>query len=148
MTRRMLPVLSCVLVISMVWIGGVEALTAEEKCVLAKQKAARNRAICAAKEQFREAKGLAADSAKCEDKFDKAIGTIDTKAAKQAAACRYIDQGEAVFDLNTLCMWEQKETDVGSGIDLGNPHDVENRYMWSESGTAPDGLAFTDFWRR
>jgi hypothetical protein len=28
-------------------------------------------------------------------------------------------------------MWEKKDTAPGSGVDAGNPHDVDNRYSWA-----------------
>jgi hypothetical protein len=47
-------------------------------------------------------------------------------------------------------MWEMKTGTVGSSVDCStttcsDPHDVNNRYKWSASGTAPDGVLFTDF---
>ncbi len=45
-------------------------------------------------------------------------------------------------------MWEQKDGE-GGRADLNNPHDVDNTYTWSSSGSDdPDGTAFTDFLAR
>jgi hypothetical protein len=51
-----------------------------------------------------------------------------------------------VTDSATGLMWEQKTTAVGSGEHLADPHDVDNRYSWSTSGsTVANGTVFTDF---
>jgi hypothetical protein len=50
-----------------------------------------------------------------------------------------------VTDSATGLMWEKKTTAVGSGVNLADPHDVDNQYHWSATGTAADGTAFTDF---
>jgi len=64
------------------------------------------------------------------------------------AACRYIDNGNTVSDLNTLLIWEKKDGS-GGGQNLNNPQDVDNTYTWSvtrsATDAAPDGTAFTDF---
>ena len=66
--------------------------------------------------------------------------------------------GLTVADLETGLLWERK-TGVWDPTFCGNsgcrcaddpggcpdPHDVNNVYGWSASGTAPDGNAFTDF---
>ena len=61
---------------------------------------------------------------------------------------RYIDNGDGtVTDSATWLMWEKKTTAVGSGQNYADPHDVDNTYTWTVSGTPypPDGTAFTDF---
>lgn len=51
-----------------------------------------------------------------------------------------------VSDLNTGLVWEQKTTEVGSGQDFANAHDVDNYYTWSTgSPYGPTGSVFTDF---
>lgn len=58
---------------------------------------------------------------------------------------RFVDNSDGtVTDNQTGLIWEKKNA-AGSGADLTNPHDVDNEYTWSPSGTAPDGTAFTDF---
>ncbi len=52
-----------------------------------------------------------------------------------------------VSDSATGLVWEQKTTTVLSGVNYADPHDVDNTYTWTASGTPypPDGTAFTDF---
>jgi hypothetical protein len=57
---------------------------------------------------------------------------------------RFRDNGDGtVTDTQTRLMWEKKESLDGTGDDR-NPHDADNVYTWSVSGTDPDGTAFTD----
>ena len=80
--------------------------------------------------------GTLACNASCE--FDTSGCTDD----------RFVDNGDGtVTDNQTGLMWEKKNA-AGGGADLTNPHDVDNRYNWSATGTAPDGTAFTDFLRK
>lgn len=59
---------------------------------------------------------------------------------------RYIDNGDGtVTDTQTGLQWEKKTSAVGSGANYGDPHDVDNIYSWSATGTAPDGTVFTQF---
>jgi len=52
-------------------------------------------------------------------------------------------------DHQTGLQWEKKTGTLGTPIDCQfgcpDPHDVNNRYQWSDTGTEPDGGAFTDF---
>jgi hypothetical protein len=41
-------------------------------------------------------------------------------------------------------MWEKKDNMDGVS-DLSNPHDADNLYKWSSSGSAADGTLFMDF---
>ena len=47
-------------------------------------------------------------------------------------------------DLNTGLQWEKKDN-LDSTDNLADPHDADNYYTWSASGTAADGAAYTDF---
>lgn len=68
--------------------------------------------------------------------------------ADPSASPRFVDNGDGtVTDRTTCLMWEQKNASDGVA-DLSNPHDVDNLYRWSSTGTAPDGSAFTDFLAR
>jgi Protein of unknown function (DUF1566) len=64
---------------------------------------------------------------------------------------RYVDNGDGtITDRQTSLQWEQKTGTPGALVDCSttacpNPHDVNNVYAWSNSGTAADGGAFTDF---
>jgi subtilisin family serine protease len=65
-------------------------------------------------------------------------------------AGRYLDNGDGtVTDTQTGLQWEKKTTTVGSGENYTDPHDVDNRYTWTDTSdgdeTNPDGTAFTDF---
>jgi hypothetical protein len=60
--------------------------------------------------------------------------------------------GLTVADLETGLLWERKTGTVGSSVTCetaaeGCPdrHDVNNLYQWSNTGTAADGNAYTDF---
>jgi hypothetical protein len=58
---------------------------------------------------------------------------------------RYLDNGDGtVTDLNSGLQWEKKDNSDGIEHDA-DPHDADNRYTWSASGTAADGTAYTDF---
>ena len=73
-------------------------------CQLLKFKAAVDRAKCVAKQKGEQAKGNPFDLLSCETQFDAAI-------AATGNACRYIDNGDGtVNDLDTLLMWEKKES--------------------------------------
>jgi hypothetical protein len=59
-------------------------------------------------------------------------------------ATRFDDSGPTIVDHETGLEWERK--DAADGVpNLADPHDVDNSYHWSATGTAPDGGAFTDF---
>jgi hypothetical protein len=71
------------------------------------------------------------------------------------ATPRFEDCGDGtVADHQTGLQWEKKTgTYVSPGVycDLEpcpDPHDVNNRYAWSSTGTNPDGITFTNFLAR
>jgi len=65
------------------------------------------------------------------------------------APTRFVDNLDGtICDHETGLMWEKKEDAGDLTPDLDNPHDVENIYTWSTTGTAPDGAVFTDFLAR
>jgi hypothetical protein len=52
---------------------------------------------------------------------------------------RFVDNGDGtITDRQTCLVWEKKD-------DAGGLHDKDNLYLWSSSGTAQDGGAFTVF---
>ncbi len=60
--------------------------------------------------------------------------------------------GLTVADIATGLLWERKTGTVGSSVfcetapgGCPDPHDVNNRYEWSNTGTLADGNAYTDF---
>lgn len=69
-----------------------------------------------------------------------------TPTATATPTNRYLNNGDGtVTDTQTGLQWEKKTTTVGSGQNYADPHDVDNYYTWSATGTAPDGTAFTQF---
>jgi hypothetical protein len=69
---------------------------------------------------------------------------------------RFVDNGDGtVTDNQTGLQWEKKTGTYvgGSSIEcefnpstcVADPHNVNNTYIWSSSGTAPDGDTFTSF---
>jgi hypothetical protein len=80
-----------------------------------------------------------------------------TATVPAVATPRFVDNGDGtVTDKQTGLMWEQKTgtfDPYSAGVDCSittcsDPHNVNNQYAWSASGTAPDGGAFTDFLAR
>ena len=63
----------------------------------------------------------------------------------------FTDNGDGtVTDNTTGLMWEKKTGTVGAAVlctaaTCPDPHDANNRYTWSASGTAADGTVFTQF---
>ena len=65
---------------------------------------------------------------------------------------RFVDNGDGtISDTQTGLMWEKKSGTVGSFVNCStpttcpDPHNVNNVYVWSSTGTIPDGPLFTDF---
>ncbi len=88
------------------------------------------------------------------------FGTRTIKRLKTQMLCapavkgvyqRFVDNGDGtVTDRETRLQWEKKDTAAGSGVDLGNPHDVDNTYSWGNlagcaSTGCPNGATYTDF---
>jgi hypothetical protein len=69
-----------------------------------------------------------------------ALGATSTVAMAQgrgggpapaASGTRFVDNGnETITDTQTGLMWEKKTTALGSGQNLQDPRDVDNRYTW------------------
>jgi hypothetical protein len=60
-------------------------------------------------------------------------------------SARFVDNGDGtVTDQYTGLQWEKKDSKDGH-VTFADPHDADNTYTWSSSGTAPDGTVFTDF---
>jgi len=63
----------------------------------------------------------------------------------QLSGARFVDNGDGtVTDHETGLVWEKKDHLDGS-TNPSDPHDADNLYVWSSSGTAPDGTVFTAF---
>ena len=73
------------------------------------------------------------------------MSTSTTTPSTTTTTLRFVDNGNGtVTDLETGLQWEKKDS-AGGGANYANPHDVDNTYEWSTTGTAPDGGAFTSF---
>jgi hypothetical protein len=85
---------------------------------------------------------------KCTTTFDEKRVKLDAQAAAAAVACRFIDNGDGtVTDVDTGLQWEQKNAS-DTVEDPSNPHDVDNRYLWSapsDTSFSRSGTVFTDF---
>ena len=104
---------------------------------------------CQGTEEAKQIKGKPADLALCLTKLQAALAKITAKATKAVIPCRYRDNGDGtVTDYDTGLQWEKKDGADGAP-DLGNPHDVDNRYSWSLTANIfRTGTAFTDFLAR
>jgi hypothetical protein len=65
-------------------------------------------------------------------------GQGDPQCTARGSTTCYVDTGLTVIDTCNGLEWEKKDTAVGSGIDLGNLHDVDNNYTWAGRCTGPD----------
>jgi hypothetical protein len=79
------------------------------------------------------------------DEVQRQVRAAECLATTAAIACRYQDNGDrTVTDFDTGLMWEQKDS-LDESSDPANPHDADNAYTWSSSGSFADGTMFTDF---
>ena len=75
------------------------------------------------------------------------LGTLgsDLLVCPSSSPTRFVDNGDGtICDHQTGLMWEQKDAS-DSAQDLTNPHDVDNQYTWSITGSGATGTVFTDF---
>jgi hypothetical protein len=104
--------------------AGAESDTVK-RCQKAKIIAACDRGTCLANERLEKLNGETANPVKCKAAFDAAVAKADA-AAKKGAACRFIDNGDGtISDLNTLLMWEKKDSS-SDGV-----HDKKAKLSWS-----------------
>jgi hypothetical protein len=97
--------------------------------------------LCLALNSANILKGAPDKSAACQQGLTNELALIDRSAAKAGTACRYVSNGDGtVSDLNTGLMWEQTTSTCNGEVTCYN-----DTYTWSNSGTAPDGGAFTSF---
>ena len=114
-------------------------------CLAKKLTAWGNLRKCQATANGKLLQGKSADLAACQTKFNATLTKVDTQATKAAIACRYGVNGDGTAtDYDTGLVWEQKDNLDGTP-NPADPHDADNTYGWSASGTAPDGAAFTGF---
>jgi hypothetical protein len=138
----------CTVMAGAVLLGGVRAAhgaLTTPACLAKKLTAWGNLRKCQATANGKLLQGKAADLAACQPKFNATLTKLDTKATAAAIACRYGVNGDGtVTDYDTGLQWEQKDALDGTP-NPADPHDADNTYQWSASGTAPDGAAFTGF---
>jgi hypothetical protein len=114
-------------------------------CLAKKLKAWGDLRKCQATENGKALQSKSADPMKCQTKFNDALAKLNTQATAAAIACRYGLNGDGTAtDYDTGLQWEQKDNLDGMP-NPADPHDADNGYRWSASGTAPDGAAFTRF---
>ena len=117
----------------------------EDGCIAARYAAFGKYLGCEAKAA---AKGPS-DSAflKCRQQYAAAWTKLGPKyPGTSCDGARFVDNGDGtITDKLTQLVWEKKTTDVGSGENYSDRHDVDNTYTWSISETAADGTAYTDF---
>ena len=67
---------------------------------------------------------------------------------------RFVDNLDGTITDKTTCLtWEKKTGTVGASVDCSattcsDPYNVNNVYLWSSTGTLPNGDAFLDFLAR
>ena len=128
--------------------GAAQAGLSTETCLAAKAKAAGTLRKCRTQAYAQEVLGRPADYAKCQTKFEAALGKLDTKAAHAGVACRYRDNDDGtVTDFDTGLQWERKDSSDTTAY-FPNPHDFDNLYTWSATGELADGEVFTEFLSR
>ena len=146
-TRRGGAALWSAVVAAVVLAGGIVPAAAftTPACLAKKLKEWGNLRKCEAIENGKVLQGKPADPGKCQTRFNEKFARLNALATAEAIACRYQDNGDrTVTDFDTGLMWEQKDS-LDESSDFANPHDVDNAYTWSSSGTFADGTMFTDF---
>jgi len=82
--------------------------------------------------------------------FNVSVDELTTAIGNALNDCRFsgvrfVDNRDGtVTDHKTGLMWEKKD-DLDGSPNPSDPHDADNIFAWSGSGTAPDGAAFTAF---
>src|SRR5262245_1269288 len=57
--------------------------------------------------------------------------TSTTLGSTSSCSMQWCDRGATVYDTATGLEWEKKTTQVGSGVNPADLHDVDNAYRWS-----------------
>lgn len=132
----------CVAVAVALLVAVSASATPTQKCEEAKLRAQGKLELCLKKNSAKVIAGKPDASAACQTKFQTALSKADhIGIAAGTTACHYLDNGDGtVSDLNTGLQWEKKDN-LGGGANLADPHDADNYYTWSASGTAADGTA-------
>jgi hypothetical protein len=131
--------------------SAVRALT-EEQCQVSRAKAAGKYANCVQKAlatfTFTPLKATVSVAAgKCVAKYAATWANLRKQSGGSGtcAAARFVDNGDGtVTDNLTALQWEKKDNLEGLQ-NFPDPHDADNTYQWSFTGTVADGSAFTTF---
>ena len=133
-----LGVLATAGTVALGWVGVAQASGDVVKCQERKLKAQGKLQACLKKNSAKVLGGATDMSAACQTTFSDTLSKIGT-------VCRFLDHGDGtVTDLNTGLQWEKKGNLDGTA-NGSDPHDADNLYTWSSSGTDADGTAYTDF---
>lgn len=126
--------------------GSAHATGAVQKCQGKKLKVQGKLQLCLKNNSAKVRGGGADASGACETKFQAALSKLDNSGvAAGTTACRSLDNGDGtVSDLNTGLQWEKKDHLDGI-VTPADPHDADNTYAWSASGSPADGAVYTDF---
>ena len=64
---------------------------------------------------------------------------LEQQVAAPSDGRRFLDSGRVVVDKQTNLVWEKKTTEVGSGRNPDDLHDVDNAYDWCEATGNDEG---------
>ena len=104
--------------------------------------------------------GTVADANEVNANFAAVKAAVDQNENRLAVleggspAVRFEDCGDGtVADHDTGLLWEKKTGTLGTSVDCSvtvcsDPHDVNNAYAWSITGSAPDGVLHVNFLAR
>lgn len=133
------------------WAGMVHAtLTPQEACESARTKAAARYASCQlqAQSKYPSDFGLAFKKVtKCRQRYARTWPKLQEKFAGTGTTCdqdRFTTGPATITDNLTGLEWERK-TNIDDNLNPTDPHDGDNYYSWSSTGSAADGTAFTQF---
>jgi hypothetical protein len=65
--------------------------------------------------------------------LQRRVHMLDRQVADLSVEGRFVDLGLTVVDTQTNLVWEKKKTEVGSGEDVDDLHDVDNTYTWCQA---------------
>jgi hypothetical protein len=138
----------CAVVAGLLLAGGVVPAGAAQTtpaCLAKKLTGWGNLRRCQAIESSKALLGQPANPGRCQGTLNTKLTRLNALATAAAIACRYRDNGDrTVTDFDTGLMWEQKDS-LDDQWDPANPHDADNAYTWTSSGSFADGTVFTDF---
>lgn len=65
--------------------------------------------------------------------LQRRVHMLELQVANLSDGGRFVDLGLVVVDTQTNLVWEKKTTEVGSGENLDDLHDVDNTYTWCQA---------------